>query len=221
MGIQIDALDPTVLPNRAHEVPAMRDGQTVRLSAGQILSLLVRADLAGQLFADDIEFTSGAGLTSEDVAAALDELAARSVPAGSVIWYAANSAPPGYLKANGDAVSRSTYAALFAAIGTTFGVGDGSTTFNLPNLRGEFIRGWDDGRGVDSARAFGSAQADATDVNGLSATTTATVNAQSLQPNTGGAHDLSRGPTAGAVTLTSTDSETRPRNVALLACIKF
>jgi len=82
------------------------------------------------------------------------------VLAGTVIWFAANTAPTGYLKANGANVSRTTYASLFAAIGTVFGVGDGSTTFGLPDLRGEFIRGWDDGRGVDSGRAFGSAQLD-------------------------------------------------------------
>jgi phage-related tail fiber protein len=57
-------------------------------------------------------------------------------------------------------ISRTTYADLFAAIGTTFGVGDGSTTFGIPDLRGEFARGWDDARGVDTGRTFGSAQAE-------------------------------------------------------------
>jgi microcystin-dependent protein len=55
-------------------------------------------------------------------------------------------------------VSTATYAALFAVIGYTYGGSGGS--FVLPDLRGEFIRGWDDGRGVDPARAFGSAQAE-------------------------------------------------------------
>ena len=75
------------------------------------------------------------------------------VPSGTVIYHAANTAPTGFLKANGAAVSRSTYSDLFTAIGTTFGVGDGSTTFNVPDLRGEFMRGWDDSRGVDGSRA--------------------------------------------------------------------
>lgn len=78
--------------------------------------------------------------------------------AGLVSSFARSSAPSGWLKANGAAVSRTTYAALFAAIGTTFGAGNGSTTFNLPDMRGEFVRGWDDARGVDSGRAFGSFQ---------------------------------------------------------------
>ena len=63
------------------------------------------------------------------------------VPTGTVAYIAASSAPGGWLKCNGAAVSRTTYAALFAAIGTTFGAGDGSTTFKLPDLRGEFVRG--------------------------------------------------------------------------------
>ena len=83
------------------------------------------------------------------------------VPSGAVLYFAGRTAPAGWLKANGAAVSRTAYAALFAAIGTTYGAGDGRSTFNLPDLRGEFIRGWDDGRGVDAGRVFGSAQAHA------------------------------------------------------------
>lgn len=79
-------------------------------------------------------------------------------PASLVAHFARSTAPAGWLKANGAAVSRVAYAELFAAIGTTYGVGDGFTTFNLPDLRGEFVRGWDDGRGVDGGRALGSSQ---------------------------------------------------------------
>lgn len=86
------------------------------------------------------------------------ELVGTNVAAGAVIFAARATAPAGYLKANGAAVSRTAYAALFAAIGTTFGAGDGSSTFNLPDLRGQFMRGHDDGRGIDSGRSFGSNQ---------------------------------------------------------------
>lgn len=78
--------------------------------------------------------------------------------AGAVQFFAMSTAPTGWMKANGAAVSRTTYARLFGRVGTTFGGGDGSTTFNLPDLRGEFIRGWDDGRTVDSGRTFASVQ---------------------------------------------------------------
>ena len=80
---------------------------------------------------------------------------------GEVAYFARTTPPSGWLKANGAAVSRTTYAALFAAIGTTFGAGDGRTTFNLPDLRGEFIRGLDDGRNIDRGRRLGTAQGDA------------------------------------------------------------
>ncbi|MFD2578808.1 tail fiber protein [Novosphingobium colocasiae] len=81
-------------------------------------------------------------------------------PAGQVAAFAMAVAPAGWLACNGAAVSRETYAALFSAISTEWGGGDGSTTFNLPDLRGEFLRGWDDGRGIDADRDFASFQAD-------------------------------------------------------------
>ena len=79
-------------------------------------------------------------------------------PAGQVAHFCTTAAPTGWMKANGAAISRTAYSDLYAAIGTTFGAGDGFTTFNLPDLRGEFIRGFDDARGVDGGRGLGTAQ---------------------------------------------------------------
>ena len=79
-----------------------------------------------------------------------------AAPVGSVYTFAGATVPTGWLKCNGALLSRTTYAALFAVIGTTYGAGDGSTTFALPDLRGEFVRGFDDGRGIDAGRALGS-----------------------------------------------------------------
>lgn len=62
-------------------------------------------------------------------------------PSGTVVMYAAATAPTGWLLLDGTAISRTTYATLFALFGTTYGVGDGTTTFNLPDARGVFIRG--------------------------------------------------------------------------------
>ncbi len=64
-------------------------------------------------------------------------------PTGTVLAFAGNTVPNGYLQCNGAAVSRITYADLYAAIGTTYGAGNGSTTFNLPNLTDKFIEGSD------------------------------------------------------------------------------
>jgi hypothetical protein len=71
------------------------------------------------------------------------------MPAGAVLPFAMETPPTGWLECDGSAVSRSTYSGLFAAIGEVFGVGDSSTTFNLPDLRGQFIRGWDHGAATD------------------------------------------------------------------------
>jgi hypothetical protein len=132
---------------------------------------------------------------------------------GEVKYFARNTAPTGYLKANGAAVSRVTYSRLFEVIGTSFGAGNGSSTFNVPNLRGEFIRGWDDGRGIDTGRVFGSAQTDAFKSHSH------TVG----KGQTGGGAFVQNGPSEGGDITTSLTggSETRPRNIALLACIRY
>jgi hypothetical protein len=79
-------------------------------------------------------------------------------PAGTVGIFAMNAVPTGWLLCDGAAVSRTTWPNLFSAIGTTYGAGNGTTTFNVPDLRGQFIRGFDNGRGVDPGRALGSNQ---------------------------------------------------------------
>ena len=79
-------------------------------------------------------------------------------PVGTVITYAGSSAPTGYLICNGTAISRTTYAALFAIIGTTYGAGDGSSTFNLPNLQEKFIVGSSSNTGYNLADTGGAAE---------------------------------------------------------------
>jgi microcystin-dependent protein len=83
------------------------------------------------------------------------------MPVGSVIATARASAPTGFLICEGQAVSRSKYSALFGAIGTAYGKGDGSTTFNLPDLRGRVPAGVDNGAGrIGSNKALGQAAGD-------------------------------------------------------------
>jgi phage-related tail fiber protein len=151
------------------------------------------------------------------------------VPAGAVSMFARNTAPSGWLKANGAAVSRTTYADLFDAIGTTFGAGNGSTTFNVPELRGEFLRSWADGRSVDTGRIFGSAQSDAiqniTGVFAVAAQTSGFTGAFETGTNTsrlGGDQAFTTTRVEfDASNVVRTATETRARNVALLACIKY
>lgn len=79
------------------------------------------------------------------------------MPTGAVLPYAGLTAPTSWLLCYGQAVSRTTYAALFALLSTTFGAGDGSTTFNLPDLRGRVVAGQDDMGGVSADRLTGLA----------------------------------------------------------------
>lgn len=76
----------------------------------------------------------------------------RGAPVGSVIDYAGTTEPSGWLFCYGQAINRTTYAALFAILSTTYGVGDGSTTFNLPDLRGRVVAGQDDMGGSSANR---------------------------------------------------------------------
>lgn len=77
------------------------------------------------------------------------------MPSGSLMPYAGSSAPIGYLLCDGAAISRTTYSALFALVGTTYGSGDGSLTFNIPDLRGRVIAGQDDMGGSSADRLTG------------------------------------------------------------------
>ena len=81
--------------------------------------------------------------TDDDIAVLQEEIAKKGVPVGTVEYFATTTPPAGYLKADGAAVGRETYPDLYAAIGTTFGEGDGSTTFNLPDLMDRFAQGSD------------------------------------------------------------------------------
>ena len=162
---------------------------------------------------------------------------------GMVAHFARSTAPTGWLKCNGAAISRTAYSSLFNAISTTFGTGDGSTTFNVPDLRGEFLRGWDDGRGIDSGRTFGGFQnhefySHAHNVSDPNHTHGGQFGSM-VQNNAGGANvsqgggSYGYGNTGGAIRSDNSQggtgisinanggTETRPRNIAVLACIKY
>ena len=86
-------------------------------------------------------------------AAKLDSAAVSVLmPTASLMPYAGTAAPTGYLLCDGAAISRTTYSSLFGIVGTTYGVGDGSTTFNIPDLRGRVIAGQDDMGGTSANR---------------------------------------------------------------------
>lgn len=158
----------------------------------------------------------------------------QAIPSGSVFYVAMQDVPSGFLFCNGAAVSRTTYPSLFAALGYTYG-GSGDT-FRLPDLRGEFIRGWDAGRGVDPGRGFATFEGDSFRAHKHGIT---------LGHEQGGSHDQNGFPQvdwtgpmvhhsadqpdaswcypngAGNPMSSTGGTETRPRNVALLPIIKI
>lgn len=163
--------------------------------------------------------------------------------AGQVGYFAMATPPSGWLKRNGAAVSRTTYARLFAVIGTTFGAGDGSTTFNLPDGRATFDRGLDEGRNLDKGRVLGSFQG-TQNANHTHGATTAVDGAHThtmsfkLDRSPGDAGNAvfgdedyygtytgstsSAGAHNHAVTIGSSGGdESRPYNVAYLPCIRY
>jgi microcystin-dependent protein len=149
------------------------------------------------------------------------------VPPGAVFMFAMPTAPAGYLPCDGSAVSRATFPQLFAAIGTTFGAGNGTTTFNIPDMRAMFPRGWDNGRGIDQPRDFGTTQQDEnkahTHFHTDSYFSFENGNDQSFGSGLTGAtsRDFNNSLfTHTRQTQSQGTTEARPKNVALLFCIK-
>jgi len=162
----------------------------------------------------------------------LDKIAAPS----QIVLSPVGVVPDGYLECNGAELSREAYAALFAKLGTLYGEGDGNTTFNLPDARGEFIRGWDNGRGVDSGRSIGTSQGDAIrniigDIgpNYISSFPTGIGGAlETYIQQVSNRYDyINDGPYWGAglrfdaSRVVPTANENRSRNIAMMYCIKY
>ena len=174
----------------------------------------------------------------------------QGVPSGAVFCIAVATVPSDYLECNGAAVSRTTYSALFAVIGTAYGAGNGSSTFNVPDLRGEFIRGFDNGKGTDSGRSIASSQSSQMQQHNHSVSASSsvtdpghahtfssnnsdhadgnTLNDRSDQPNTRTMTSSSNGTGISVSTSisqsnrggTGNSSENRPRNIAMMYVIK-
>ena len=105
------------------------------------------------------------------------------IPVGAILAWPASSVPTGWLECYGQAVSRTTYAALFAAIGTAYGVGDGATTFNLPDMRGRTVAGEDDMGGSSANRLTGLGNGVDGDTLGATGGLESTTIAQANIPN--------------------------------------
>lgn len=141
-----------------------------------------------------------------------NEYAARH--AGFISYFAGAYTPQGWLYCDGREVNRFTYDDLYNVIGTLYGSGNGTSTFNLPDLRGEFIRGLDSGRGVDIGRSLGSWQDHEFESHNHDI-----IGVGDQSPMYGGGYQAIRPGQTPRPTTYAGGSETRPRNIALRPCI--
>jgi len=166
---------------------------------------------------------AGFGIKDSYTKAEVEALIAKAsaLPVGSIVAFPVDSPPPGFLELDNSVKSSATYPDLSAYLGGKFNKGDeGVGNFRLPEARGEFLRGWDHGRGVDPGRAIGTLQSDlfgshshthaADNSKGISNVTIGTVAGSGQYAVTN----------SGNVTGSTGGSETRPRNIAVMWCIK-
>lgn len=146
-----------------------------------------------------------------------------SPPPGSLQMFAGSTIPSGWLECAGTAVSRTTYASLFAAIGTTWGVGDGSTTFNVPDLRGRSPIGVGTGSGL-TARTLGGTGGNETHVLSTAELPSHSHN-YALTDNTGSGSDTNpakgNGNNPVVIGVSSTGSGNAHNNMQPWAAVKF
>jgi microcystin-dependent protein len=153
-------------------------------------------------------------------------LAARELfPVGEVTFFCGDSVPDGWLECDGSAVSRTTYADLFSEISTIYGSGDGATTFNLPDLRGRYLRSQDSGALVDPLSTSRTNRGD-----GVSGDEVGTIQAGDVRSHSHLFYGISEVLTAsggGERTVLESDlgssgfSEVHPVSVTLLPIIRY
>ncbi|WP_414159892.1 tail fiber protein [Pseudomonas sp. BNK-45] len=178
-------------------------------------------------------YTKSVTYTKAEIEALLKNMSA--LPVGAMVPFPKGAVPAGFLEVDGSVQSAATYPDLAAYLGTTFNKGDeGAGNFRLPESRGEFLRGWDHGRGVDAGRALGSYQLDALQniqatwgdmprgVGGTSVNATGAVVGTTISSNNGAdGGNLPYGVFSfDASRVARTSTETRPRNLAVMWCIK-
>lgn len=193
--------------NRSNAFEVWKDGRVI---INEAFTLPTADGTSGQV----LETDGGGNVTWSTVSGG------SQVPSGAIFAFPTSTPPTGYLICDGSAVSRTTYAALFALIGVTYGNGNGTTTFNLPDYRGQFLRGNDSGAGIDPDAGTRLDRGDGTtgDVvgskqNGALASHLHSVNPPSTSSNTTGSHLHAHGSLSGATSVTGGHSHSTPITV--------
>lgn len=176
-------------------------------TAVQLLAVGIGANELVQMTADGkLPAVDGSNLTNLNIP--------DGVPIGIILACPYSAPDTNYLECNGAEVNRTTYSALFAKIGEAYGIGDGTTTFNLPDYRGEFLRGWDNSKGTDVGRTIGSFQTDQLKSH------THTHSRYRFTNASAGSGGTTLYQTTTATTGATGGDETRPRNYAVMYQIK-
>ena len=156
-----------------------------------------------------------------------------SAPVGTIISTPLTSVPKGYLECNGSAVSRTTHALLFGELGVFYGNGDGSTTFNLPDYRGQFLRGFDNGSGTDPDAASRTDRGDGTTGDAVGTKQTDEIKSHTHDGNRAGSGIIGNNsgriprmnneatPSTSTIAEATGGNETRPKNIYVMYCIKL
>lgn len=231
------------VPHTVGNVIVMRNGREVSefLSDGLAVTLQQPCD-----FGDSVQILAFSSFQSANTysKAEVDALltASAGLPVGTMLPFPKGTVPPGFLEVDGSLQSAAAYPDLAAYLGTTFNTGgEAAGYFRLPDSRGEFLRGWDHGRGVDAGRTLGSGQLDA--IQNI----TGKLTFRGFAPGSSGSPYTADGPfsltvanganspyraslvaeatpqdivTFDASRAARTSTETRPRNLAVMWCIK-
>ena len=163
---------------------------------------------------------AGFGITDTYTKPEIESMVAQAsaLPVGAVVAFPKAAVPPGFLEIDGSVQSIATYPDLAAYLGSTFNTGgEGAGSFRLPESRAEFLRGWDHGRGIDAGRAIGSYQTD-----DLKAHTHKYGNTHNATYGLSSTGVIGVNPSVSINYDTSSvgGTETRPRNLAVMWCIK-
>jgi len=197
----------TGTPEENDYVIAERSGSLFKYTLQSIRDLFasIFLPLAGGTMTGPLVLVNSTPSTAATAASKgyVDATAAATVLSGQIVMWGTSTVPSGWLECNGQ--STAGYPNLIALFGT-----------NLPDLRGEFVRGWDNGRGVDVDRVLLSAQAQSIQPH----THSYTITNSTSSSGQGGAGTGSIPSQAGATTGSTGTTETRPRNVALMFIVK-
>ena len=226
-------IDPAiVLASRAYVDAAILEVLPANKTAGEFTR--VKVNNRGVVVSGDNPSTlAGMGITDTYTKPQIESMIAQAsaLPVGTMVAFPVDKIAPGFLEVDGSVKSIAAYPDLAAFLGTAFNKGDeGASNFRLPESRGEFLRGWDHGRGVDAGRAIGSAQLDA-----LQNLTGSLGSVLDVQSSASGAFTVAASGTGAYATgntgnykqftfdaskVARTSTETRPRNLAVMWCIK-